>query len=425
MCGIVGVVGNKKFDAYFSVHLAKLLHEAEIRGREAFGYIVAGTPGFHIEKHPGSPSKFFSKPKRIKRFVKRLNGMSTFIGHTRSATSSSAQENKNNHPFATKRFSLSHNGHISNHEELLKGYGITSKITTDSFAILALIDMYVRVQRMEVIEAIKATTSLIQGSYSCWLFDKEDGKIYLFRHNNPCSYFVQDGCLFFASTSLILKRAFSINGEFKSEDTGEHLIFSFTPGDADIQQESEFTPRRFQNSQVYSTQQMDARAAMYPYAYMRDEGTEEILALSGATEEDVREAVGHPELYFHKICERCHVFDGIQNQQDVVGEEGLYACRKCKVFSDAVDDGVSWVSLLQSNHKFISDMRVATGLLHMEVEYDRHKDTIVFTKLGGSVLSVDGITALIWHLKSMYKDMLTKGYWPTHSLGLISYWEDE
>ena len=61
----------------------------------------------------------------------------------------------------------------------------------------------------------------------------------------------------------------------------------------------------------------------------------------------------------------------------------------------------------------------------MEVEYNRHKDTIIFTKPGGVVISVDGIDALIWHLKSMYKDMLAKGYWPTHSLGLISYWEDE
>lgn len=106
--------------------------------------------------------------------------------------------NVNNHPFELGDLILVHNGVISNAGSLMEEHKVSTEITTDSFIVIFLINKFLKEFEAKgkkgsrsslIAEAIKRTTNLISGSYSIFLFDKKENKLYYFKNNRSIFYF--------------------------------------------------------------------------------------------------------------------------------------------------------------------------------------------------------------------------------------------
>ncbi|WP_197996160.1 class II glutamine amidotransferase [Gimesia panareensis] len=116
------------------------------------------------------------------------------IGHNRLMTTKNNEDNKNNHPFALGELTLVHNGVIANYDELVNEWKIPTKITTDSYAILWLIDYEVQKangihttgkERVRLVaKAIEKTAERLEGSYSVLLYDRVSDKVFYFKNSH-------------------------------------------------------------------------------------------------------------------------------------------------------------------------------------------------------------------------------------------------
>lgn len=113
--------------------------------------------------------------------------------------------NINNHPFNLDSFILVHNGMIFNDDELRIKYKIKSDIKTDSYVILWLINKFfneskLKERRNKIIESIKRTVKLLQGTYSVFLFDSFSKDIFYFKDKCTSFAFCKLGNLLIGST---------------------------------------------------------------------------------------------------------------------------------------------------------------------------------------------------------------------------------
>ena len=137
MCAIFGFLDyGKKIPAN---KLKKLINalavNAEVRGTDATG----------ISYIKNSKILIFKKAKpahKLKLYFPK--NTTAVIGHTRFTTQGSAKKNYNNHPFEGRtenhNFALAHNGVIYNDKELKRLYGFKSKIETDSYIAVQLLE---------------------------------------------------------------------------------------------------------------------------------------------------------------------------------------------------------------------------------------------------------------------------------------------
>lgn len=84
--------------------------------------------------------------------------------------------NKRIHPFETDRFILAHNGILLNHKE----YAYLKVGPVDSQYLLGAIQFYVD-EGQDSVQAIKLANNLFNGQRGCWLWDRFDKKLYLWR----------------------------------------------------------------------------------------------------------------------------------------------------------------------------------------------------------------------------------------------------
>lgn len=243
MCGIGGILlldKRKKMDKETQIQSISLLHELEDRGEHAWGMYLKKVGknknlycGKEIKdldgeifKTDGSVTEFFTNNNT----KVDLNGVNTLLMHTRHYTKGDPKYNENNHPFNTKNFILSHNGGISNDDEIKKKFNIDTKIKCDSYIIVHLIQHFYDKNDGDVIKAIESTISELSGGFACWLYYKDDKTVYLFRSTNPLSYFYDEknSKFYFASTSMPINRSIQgINSRDIDElDTGK--IFKIT-----------------------------------------------------------------------------------------------------------------------------------------------------------------------------------------------------
>jgi predicted glutamine amidotransferase len=231
MCAIGGILKldkRKTFDLETQLDAVALLTNMEKRGTHSWGvYIEKRTNNLHLNcgdsdntlngelfKIPGAVSDFFNKSKgRV-----YLDDVHTMLMHTRQATHGSSDINKNNHPFTTKNFILSHNGIIQNANHLKKKYNLTYDIECDSYIIVALIQ-HKYDESGNVQQAIIDALSEIEGGFACWLYHKDKKDIYVFRNSsNPFEYFIDKdrGIFIFASEDDYIVDAY--NNGLKTTD---------------------------------------------------------------------------------------------------------------------------------------------------------------------------------------------------------------
>ena len=200
MCGIVGVVGNSNAVDILIQGLEKL----EYRGYDSAGIYVTDAPdkGCLVK----SVGRIADLRAKISSDVKGKTG----IGHTRWATHGQATEdNAHPHTSETGRFVLVHNGVIENYlqikEEYLQGHKFKGQ--TDTEIAVHLIGKFVDEDGLSVLEALKKSLHIIQGSYAFALVDSQTpDTIYVAKNKSPLLVGVGEGYNMVCSDAMAMIR---------------------------------------------------------------------------------------------------------------------------------------------------------------------------------------------------------------------------
>ena len=200
MCGIVGVVGNSNAVDILIQGLEKL----EYRGYDSAGIYVTDAPD------KGCLVKSVGRIADLRAQISSDVKGSTGIGHTRWATHGQATEdNAHPHTSETGRFVLVHNGVIENYlqikEEYLQGHKFKGQ--TDTEIAVHLIGKFVDEDGLSVLEALKKSLHIIQGSYAFALVDSQaPDTIYVAKNKSPLLIGVGEGYNMVCSDAMAMIR---------------------------------------------------------------------------------------------------------------------------------------------------------------------------------------------------------------------------
>lgn len=167
MCGIFGSTKLEQFKTLYKMN--------QSRGDFAFGGVYCKKKEHSIQKSPGIAD--ITPPKS--------NRYSYYLGHTQAPTSSVREFNEDTtHPFIHEDWVVAHNGVLSNAEELKKKFLLPNVNDVDTSCIPALMKYFYVDTGDAVSDEIRAiTTSLgmLEGTFSCWIFNKKSNHLYITR----------------------------------------------------------------------------------------------------------------------------------------------------------------------------------------------------------------------------------------------------
>lgn len=191
MCGIGGLSSATAFGDRQAQMVERMLRSLHRRGTHAFGYQYNWNGNYEMHKEPG-PYYRSSIARHLPTILKE--DAPTDVGmHTRYATEGDPDQNQNNHPFDFGSFVMAHNGVIYRRDK----FDNPTDIETDSFWALYWIqqeyeDLGENPDRTA--EAIERGIEHVTGAYAIWLYNKDNGKTYLFRNAlKPCKTGIVEG----------------------------------------------------------------------------------------------------------------------------------------------------------------------------------------------------------------------------------------
>lgn len=203
MCGVFGYAKNDKLqDDRGTLYdlITELAISTEVRGRHATGY-ACRIDGQHVSNKKAVSAGKFVNTDFWTRFIDRMP--ESLIGHTRYATQGDPNDNRNNHPFQSRRYYLVHNGIIAPHE--YKAYTGLCDSDCDSEAILRLLQVGNGVES----GVARVFDSLPDSDFACLVMDKKTNKIHFFRTpDRPLRIWRSDSLILIGSTEEILENAF-------------------------------------------------------------------------------------------------------------------------------------------------------------------------------------------------------------------------
>jgi hypothetical protein len=203
------------YDAY-----SKALELCSVRGRDSTGLY---TPETGIHKLD-IPSPEFTK--KFADVIKIAVKSRVLLSHCRAATQGTEKENKNNHPHESPNYILVHNGTVYSSDSI-KSYKYNSDC--DSEKILSYVETH----------GIKSGLSELRESDSIAmiLYEKNTGKVYLFRNSNPTSLVIdkKEKIIYIASTFAILEPfirksptlGFELWDELSVLETDRDVLYTF------------------------------------------------------------------------------------------------------------------------------------------------------------------------------------------------------
>lgn len=200
MCGIAGFCLNPKHHANTTELASQMLLDIEHRGYHATGVAWINKEGKRaITKAPISASKFIA----TKAGQNVCKDATTAILHTRWATQGSPTVNDNNHPIPRGKIVLTHNGHISNDDQLFKQLKVDRIGQVDSEAVAALLAFTQGQHPADVLTRIQGTAAL------AWITQDQGDTLHLARVSNSPLWIGQTltGSLVYGSTEETIENA--------------------------------------------------------------------------------------------------------------------------------------------------------------------------------------------------------------------------
>lgn len=225
MCGLFGLLnyGGNEIKNMSDITNA-LAEEAAIRGTDATGIAFNHKNRINISKDSKSAYRMT---------LKHPDDAVAVTGHTRHSTQGSEKKNYNNHPFAGKcknaRFSLAHNGIISNDFDLRKKYNLPkTKIETDSYIAVQLLEHASKFS----MESIKFMAEAVEGSFSFYILDDRNN-LYLVKGDSPLTiiHFPNLKLYVYASTESILWKALVDTDLFEELKLGQYEYIEINMGE--------------------------------------------------------------------------------------------------------------------------------------------------------------------------------------------------
>jgi len=204
MCGIYGFNKSKDFrdtnGTLFDL-LTEMAVETQVRGRHATGYACRYLDGYKSFKKPLPASEFIDTDY----WWRLAESMpESLVGHARYATMGLPKENKNNHPFQSRRYYMVHNGTLKTSEYL--PFKSLCETECDSEAILRILQTAGGIKK-GVKRVFKA---MPESNLACVVLDKKTGKTHFFRSpDRPLVVWESKGLILYASTEEILENAYS------------------------------------------------------------------------------------------------------------------------------------------------------------------------------------------------------------------------
>lgn len=225
MCGIFGCLKKIKNLSLEDIKIVKIIYDAlsllKNRGYDSCGIYLRDIKNNNITLKYGVDGEII-KNSDIKDIFKLLemnidkynnddNVFNIGIGHTRWAThGGKTDENSHPHTSNAKKFTLVHNGIISNCEEIkkkyLSGYNFISK--TDTEVIVNLIEfLYVSKYFISILsptniilQVLKEITEIMEGTWACIISSADEpDKLFFIKNENPLLIAQNDNLVIFTS----------------------------------------------------------------------------------------------------------------------------------------------------------------------------------------------------------------------------------
>jgi len=166
MCGI--------FASTCLTEYARLFSANQQRGTFASSLVFHSREEFYIKKVHGR----LSLEDSLDILDADIN-YNLYLGHVQAPTSSCRDwSTETSHPFEVGDWVVAHNGVLENDKQLKCDHSLTYSNPVDSFVIPAMLNS------MDVgdpIRCISETSSLLKGTFACWIYNKHYNKFYLIR----------------------------------------------------------------------------------------------------------------------------------------------------------------------------------------------------------------------------------------------------
>ena len=199
MCGIIGIIGNKK-EGNVAARIVEGLKRLEYRGYDSAG--IATLVNGHIDRRRAE-GKLFNLAQNL--IDEPLAG-DVGIGHTRWATHGVPNE-INAHPHATSNVALVHNGIIENFKELkaeLLDRGANFVSETDTEVVVHLISQYLN-DGLDPVAAAHTTLQRLEGAFAlAVIFSGEHDLMVGARRGSPLVIGFGNGEVFLGSDAIAL-----------------------------------------------------------------------------------------------------------------------------------------------------------------------------------------------------------------------------
>lgn len=195
MCGIAGIhmkkpgsIDGHKLERFIN----ELLLGIEHRGKDATGLAAVTVDNrVTMSKEPIAASDFIKGRPSL-----GMDQLRTAILHTRFATQGHQSNNANNHPVLSGTTFVTHNGHISNDDELFREFDLGRIAEVDSEAIAAMIDKY-------GLDKVHLALQELQGGFAIAAIDpiRHPGMLVLAKGpSSPLIFFENNNFIVWAST---------------------------------------------------------------------------------------------------------------------------------------------------------------------------------------------------------------------------------
>ena len=210
MCGIFGIVSNKKTNVHWKI--LDGLRLLQNRGYDSSGLCTIHNNQFHMAKHASGQHE--CSLQKLEKSIANYESSHVGIGHNRWATHG-IKNDTNAHPHVSnnQKLAIVHNGIIENYVEL-KQFLITQKFAfysqTDTEIIVNLIEHAMN-QGLNTFDALAKTISMLQGTYGIILLNvDEPTTMYCVRNGSPLLVAKNDEC------TMVTSEQSGFNGQVAS-----------------------------------------------------------------------------------------------------------------------------------------------------------------------------------------------------------------